>query len=140
MTILGKAATMVIVDDFVEALTGEPLKPYQKELLRRMEHPDPRVRNGIPYKAVHCRNCGTPYLPRRIDQVHCGKACNSEATNRDMLRGRRLLAYAYNWRKARGKGKKEDFAALCRELDAMIREDREAGRKGPKGYDPLRGE
>ncbi len=94
----------------------------------------------VVYRRSTCRNCGTPYDPIRVDQVYCSSRCNQAATNRDMLRGRMIYAYAYNWRKARGVGKKEDFAALCRELDRMIREDREAGRLGPKGFDPHRGE
>lgn len=100
----------------------------------------PARKRHVVYRSTKCRNCGTPYLPGRMDQVHCSSRCGKEASNRDMLRGRMILAYAYNWRKARGKGKKDDFAALCRELDRMVREDREAGRLGPKGYDPLRGE
>jgi len=118
---------------------GQAFLALSHEGDRVVEQTRKRTRRVL-YKAVCCRNCGTPYKPIRIDQVHCSSACNKEASNRDMLRGRMMLAYAYNWRKARGKDKKEDFAAMCRELDRMIREDREAGRMGPKGYDPLRGE
>jgi len=88
------------------------------------------------YKPRACAHCGQPYQPIRVDQTFCGTPCKKAHVNLQMVRGREIYSWAYDWRRARGKDKKEAFAAFCRVLDRHIREDREAGRPPQRGYNP----
>ncbi len=100
-------------------------------------HPNTAAKlKASPYRTSKCGHCGTPYKPLRSDQRYCSTKCNSDATNLAMKRGREIYPWVYDWRKARGKNKKEAFAAFCRVADRWAREDREAGRPAPKGYQP----
>lgn len=79
-----------------------------------------------------CRNCGTAFKRRRIDQHYCGTLCSREADKRELKRARAVYRALYGWRDNRSDpSAADDLRFVCREIRDWIEEDREAGRLPP---------
>lgn len=77
---------------------------------------------GIPPRPVSfCRECGSPYYPRRDDQEYCAPTCRSKFHKRRYERGAQLYDFAMDWR---GKRRKGGFTALCQMVDEWLRDER----------------
>jgi hypothetical protein len=79
-----------------------------------------------------CGECGSPFRPKRHDQVFCSGPCRFADHNRAMQRGREAYRAMYHWRHGAGKGER---GSLIGTVSAMakrwIEEDQEAGRGPP---------
>lgn len=85
------------------------------------------------YPMSHCGYCGKAYLPRRLDQTHCGKPCHTKTHNLEMKRGRQLYGLVMRMRYDRGHSGVY-FKALCRVSARFHAEDVKAGRPLPFIY------
>lgn len=88
--------------------------------------------------ALTCPECGARFEPKSLRQLFCSSTHQKAYSNRELGRGFAILGLARAWRSARhateaadkGAGS-EAFRELCRQLDAINTEDREAGRANP---------
>jgi hypothetical protein len=80
-----------------------------------------------------CPECQTPFPVRRpsVDFL-CSSACNTKATNREMVRARRLYRALYDWRIRRDP---DAWRWICREIARWREEDQAAGRGPPPKAD-----
>ena len=74
-----------------------------------------------------CRQCGSPFLPRRPEQIFCNKACKRAWHSWREARGARAIELLIRWRANRKVG---SLSALARFADEVVADwrDHEAGR------------
>lgn len=77
-----------------------------------------------------CLECRAAFWPRRADALYCEEMCRVASHNREAVRAKAVYRQLYHWRKKRGAGG-ASFSDITRQVDAWIKEDKEAGRKAP---------
>ncbi len=89
------------------------------------------------YSPCPCRECGTAYTPRHMQQEFCSEPCKKAWTNRAMTRGMVAYELLMEWRSLRRWNLISALSALVRD---WRHDDRAAGRTyRPRIYNPNKG-
>lgn len=85
----------------------------------------------VPYKAKDCAACGSSFTPRRHDQKHCNKLCETAAKNRAAGRATQAYRAMYHWILASGAKERGEAMMVVSTLARGWRDEDRANGKPP---------